>query len=86
MRREKFEFSVSPPTVVYKMDGGRRLEPIEEVHMEIEDEHSGPVIEALTVRRGELVEMTPLSVSPPHPPSPPTDPSSIEEEAALSAE
>ena len=44
------------------MEGGKRLEPIEELHMELEDEHSGPVIEAVTVRKGELIEMTNLQV------------------------
>ena len=63
MRREKFEFSVSPPTVVYRREEGKQLEPIEELHMEVEDEHTGPVIEAVTLRRGELVEMSPLPVS-----------------------
>lgn len=63
MRREGYEFSVSPPTVLYRMDKGKKLEPIEELHMEVEDEHTGPIIEAVSLRRGELIEMIPLSVS-----------------------
>lgn len=62
MRREKYEFSVSPPVVVYREADGRRQEPMEEVHCEIEEEHSGAVIEALSLRRGELLEMLPLQV------------------------
>lgn len=62
MRREKYEFSVSPPVVVYRSQGGQRLEPVEEVHCEVQDEDSGAIIEALTLRRGELLEMVPLHV------------------------
>ena len=51
MRREGFEISVSPPAVVYLHEGGRRLEPIEEVTAEVEDAHVGLVIEALSVRK-----------------------------------
>jgi GTP-binding protein len=39
---------------------GRRLEPLEEVLCEVEDAHTGAIIEALSLRRGELKEMTPL--------------------------
>lgn len=59
MRREGFELSVSPPTVVYKMDNGSRLEPQEEVNIEVDDEYSGVVIEKLSYRKGELVNMKP---------------------------
>jgi predicted membrane GTPase involved in stress response len=62
MRREKFEFSVSPPTVVYRRIDGQQMEPLEEVHCEVEDENAGSVIEALTLRRAELQEMVPLQV------------------------
>ena len=46
MRREGFELSVSPPKVVYRQEGGKRLEPIEEIVCEVEDQHAGSVIEA----------------------------------------
>ncbi|KAK9827239.1 hypothetical protein WJX81_001716 [Elliptochloris bilobata] len=62
MRREGFELSVSPPEVVYRRDGGQRLEPIEEIVCEVEDQHAGAVIEGLTVRKGELLEMLPTEV------------------------
>ena len=38
--------SVSPPVVVYRQEGGRRLEPVEEIVCEVEDQHAGAVIEA----------------------------------------
>lgn len=45
MRREGFELSVSPPKVVYREECGQKLEPVEEVICEVEDEHAGSVIE-----------------------------------------
>ena len=63
MRREKFEFSVSPPVVVYRHVGGQRHEPLEEVVCEVEDAQTGGVIEALSLRRGSLLEMLPLQVT-----------------------
>jgi predicted membrane GTPase involved in stress response len=49
MRREGFELSVSPPRVVFKEEGGRRLEPLEEVICEVDDEHMGSVIEVVSM-------------------------------------
>ncbi|XP_020265138.1 uncharacterized protein LOC109840784 isoform X2 [Asparagus officinalis] len=43
MRREKFELSVSPPRVMYKTENGEKLEPIEEVTIEVNEEHVGLV-------------------------------------------
>ncbi|KAL4423643.1 hypothetical protein ABPG77_009230, partial [Micractinium sp. CCAP 211/92] len=60
MRREGFELSVSPPRVVLRHENGEPLEPLEEVVCEVEDGHAGEVIEAVTLRKGELVEMCPL--------------------------
>ncbi|KAL4439803.1 hypothetical protein ABPG75_002804 [Micractinium tetrahymenae] len=60
MRREGFELSVSPPRVVLRQENGQRQEPLEEVVCEVEDAHAGEVIEAVTLRKGELVEMSPL--------------------------
>jgi len=61
MRREGFELSVSRPRVLYKTEEetGQRLEPIEEVYVDVDDEYSGRVIEKLSQRRAELVEMRP---------------------------
>ncbi|KAG2600766.1 hypothetical protein PVAP13_5KG542300 [Panicum virgatum] len=60
MRREGFELSVSPPKVMYKTERGERLEPIEEVTVEVDEEHVGFVMETLTHRKGEVVDMGPV--------------------------
>jgi GTP-binding protein len=60
MRREGFELTIGKPRVVLREgDDGEKLEPIEEVIIDVDDEHSGIVIEKLSSRRGELVEMRP---------------------------
>jgi GTP-binding protein len=60
MRREGFELSISRPRVIFRDEGGQRLEPIEEVTIDVDDEYSGAVIDKLTgERKGELVEMRP---------------------------
>ncbi|KAH7533161.1 hypothetical protein FEM48_Zijuj04G0101000 [Ziziphus jujuba var. spinosa] len=60
MRREGFELSVSPPKVMYKIDDSVKLEPIEEVTIEINEEHVGLVMEALSHRRAEVIDMGPV--------------------------
>ncbi|KAG0456514.1 hypothetical protein HPP92_024302 [Vanilla planifolia] len=60
MRREGFELSVSPPRVMYKTVNAEKLEPIEEVTIEVNEEHVGLVMEALSHRRGEVVDMGPV--------------------------
>lgn len=63
MRREGFELSISRPRVLMRDEGGQRLEPIEEVTIDVDDEYTGTVIEKLTgPRRGELAEMKPAGV------------------------
>ncbi|NOC82420.1 MULTISPECIES: translational GTPase TypA [Ruegeria] len=60
MRREGFELSISRPQVLFREENGQRLEPIEEVTIDVDDEYSGAVIEKITgARKGELVEMRP---------------------------
>lgn len=60
MRREGFELSVSPPVVLLKQDErGATVEPVEEVVAEIEEAHVGQVIESLTMRGADLIEMLP---------------------------
>ncbi|EAR50586.1 EF-Tu; elongation factor Tu [Oceanicola granulosus HTCC2516] len=60
MRREGFELSISRPRVIIREEDGQRLEPVEEVTIDVDDEYSGAVIEKLTgPRKGELVEMKP---------------------------
>ena len=57
MRREGFELSVSRPRVVYQYTDGVKNEPIEEVTIDVDDDFSGTVIEKLSLRKGEIVEM-----------------------------
>jgi GTP-binding protein len=60
MRREGFELTVSRPKVVYGTgDNGERLEPIEEVIIDVDDAHTGTVVSTLSERKGELIEMRP---------------------------
>jgi GTP-binding protein len=60
MRREGFEVSISRPRVVYQAgEAGERLEPIEEVVIDVDDEYSGVVIEKLSSRKAELKDMGP---------------------------
>ncbi len=60
MRREGFELSISRPQVLMREENGQRMEPIEEVTIDVDDEFSGSVIEKLTsTRKGELTEMKP---------------------------
>ncbi len=62
MRREGFEVAVSRPRVVTRTnEDGTVLEPIEEITIDVDDEFSGTVIEKLTRRKAELIEMTPSS-------------------------
>ena len=57
MRREGFELEVSPPKVIFKEVEGERLEPIEEVVIEVDPGYQGTVIEALGNRRAEMRDM-----------------------------
>jgi len=58
MRREGFELSISRPQVLFVEEDGKKMEPIEEVTIDVDDEYSGAVIEKITGhRRGDLVEM-----------------------------
>ena len=60
MRREGFELSISRPQVLFREENGVRLEPVEEVTIDVDDDYSGAVIKKLTgPRKGELTEMKP---------------------------
>jgi len=61
MRREGFEVCISRPRVVYRTDEttGERLEPIEEVVIDVDEEYAGVVIEKLSARKAELKDMRP---------------------------
>ncbi|MCI6499688.1 translational GTPase TypA [Lachnospiraceae bacterium HCP1S3_C3] len=59
MRREGYEFAVSKAEVLYKTDEhGKKLEPMELAYIDVPDEFSGTVIEKLSSRKGELLNMT----------------------------
>jgi len=61
MRREGFELSISRPRVLYQKDEttGERLEPIEEVTIDVDDPYTGIVIEKVSLRKGEMQDMRP---------------------------
>ena len=57
MRREGFELSISRPRVIYKDVEGVKNEPLEEVTIDVDEEFSGAVIEKLSARKGEMVDL-----------------------------
>ena len=59
MRREGYEFQVSPPRVLYQEIDGQKCEPIERVVVDVPQECMGSVMEKLGARKGEFLEMTP---------------------------
>jgi GTP-binding protein len=60
MRREGFEISVSRPKVLLERDAkGELLEPIEEVVIDVDEEHTGVVVQKLSERKAEMTEMRP---------------------------
>ncbi len=60
MRREGFELSISRPRVLFQQDeNGKPLEPIEEVHIDVDDAFTGIVVEKMSLRKAELRDMRP---------------------------
>jgi GTP-binding protein len=60
MRREGFELGISRPRVLFGEDeSGARTEPYETVVIDVDDEHSGTVVEKMAVRKGEMTDMRP---------------------------
>jgi GTP-binding protein len=60
MRREGFELGISRPRVLYREDeSGNRTEPYEQVVIDVDDEHSGTVVEKMAIRKGEMTDMRP---------------------------
>ncbi len=58
MRREGFEMTVSPPKVLFENDeDGNKLEPIEEVTMDLDEEFSSKIIYSMNRRKGKLIEL-----------------------------
>ena len=60
MRREGYEFQVSPPRVLYREIDGVKQEPIERLVLDVPADYVGSVIEALGTRKGEMVDMNPV--------------------------
>jgi len=59
MRREGYELSISRPRVLYKTENGQRLEPIEEVQIDVDEEYSGVVVEKMSLRKADMTDMRP---------------------------
>lgn len=57
MRREGFETAVSRPKVIFRTVNGAKQEPFESVTFDIEEQHQGPVMEAMGTRKGEMRDM-----------------------------
>ncbi|UYH53894.1 translational GTPase TypA [Qipengyuania sp. SS22] len=59
MRREGFELGISRPRVLFREENDQRMEPFETVVIDVDDEHSGTVVEKMQRRKAELTEMRP---------------------------
>lgn len=60
MRREGFELAVSRPRVVMQKDeNGQTLEPVEEVVIDVDEEHAGVVVQKMSERKAEMIELRP---------------------------
>ena len=58
MRREGFEMTVSPPKVLYQKDeSGNKLEPIEEITVDLDEEFSSKIIDSMNRRKGKLLDL-----------------------------
>ncbi len=62
MRREGFELGISRPVVLFREEDGKRTEPYETVVIDVDDEHSGTVVEKMQKRKADLTEMRPSGV------------------------
>ena len=60
MRREGYEFQVSPPRVLYQKIDGKMCEPLERLVVDVPSDSVGAVIEKIGARKGDLLEMTPV--------------------------
>ncbi len=59
MRREGYELAVSRPEVIIKEIDGQKMEPFEQLVVDVEETHQGPVMERLGMRKGQLKNMEP---------------------------
>lgn len=62
MRREGFELTISRPRVLFKEENGKKMEPMEEVQIDVDDEFSGNVVQKMQERKAELTDMRPSGV------------------------
>ncbi len=69
MRREGFELAISRPRVLTQTDPttGKKLEPIEEVVIDLDEQYSGVVVEKMSLRKAEMTEMRPSGTRAPAP-------------------
>ena len=72
MRREGYELSISRPRVLFKTENGQKQEPIEEISIDVDEQYSGTVVNKLSERKAELMDMRPQRwwQSAPHLPRP----------------
>ncbi len=59
MRREGFELSISRPRVLFREENGVKQEPIDEVIIDVDEEFSGTVVQKISERKGDLIDMRP---------------------------
>lgn len=59
MRREGFELGISRPRVLLQEENGQRMEPYETVIIDVDDEHSGTVVDKMNIRKAEMTDMRP---------------------------
>jgi GTP-binding protein len=59
MRREGYELQIGQPQVIFKEIDGQKCEPIEELTIDLPEEHAGKAIEMVSTRKGEMVNMSP---------------------------
>ena len=60
MRREGFEMAVSKPEVIFRMEDGKKLEPMEYLVVDVPSEYQGAIIEKMGPRKGEMTSMQPM--------------------------
>lgn len=61
MRREGFEMALTPPQVIYKIENGKKMEPIEEITVEIDTDHVNILLDSVQNRKGVMLASDPLN-------------------------
>ena len=57
MRREGYEFMVSKPKVITKEENGVKMEPVEHIYLDLEEDHVGTITEKLSMRKGKMINL-----------------------------